>query len=294
MPEKSDSFDPGRAAIPDEDVTQRRPADADPHPTAELPEVDTGTGWPDDGDTKVVGRRSVLTRPKKKVDDEDDDFYDRPARPARRGGCLFYLAGLVALLVVMGFGLKLVGLWPHLHNPFGSQQTDRSQPTLLLSIQDLSRYEAASGNFQVIIDVQKDRKYIPDVVFSDRTLFVAAGTVDAYVDFGKIGSGGIKDSADHKTAEIHLPAPALEPANLDQSKSYVYAEQRGLWNRITSVFSDNPNRMQELYQYGTQKINEAALESDLAKRAADNTRKMLEQLLKSLGYTTVTIIFANP
>jgi hypothetical protein len=277
---------------PDDEVTVGQPANVDPHPTAELPEVDTGTGWPDD-DTKAVGRRTVLTRPKT-LDDQDDEFYDRPAQRSRRGGCLFYLAGLVALLVVMGLGLKLVGLWPSLHNPFGSQKTDRSQPTLLLSIQDLSRFEAASGNFQVIIDVQKDRKYIPDVVFSDRTLFVAAGSVDAFVDFSAIGSGAIKDSADHKTVEVHLPAPALEPANLDQSKSYVYAEQRGLWNRITSVFSDNPNRMQELYRYGVQKITEAALQSDLAKRAAENTKKMLEQLLRSLGYTTITINVANP
>jgi hypothetical protein len=276
----------------DDEVTVGQPASADPHPTAELPEVDTGTGWPDSGDTKVVGRRSVLTRPKKQ--DADDDFYDRPAQPSRRGGCLFYLAGLVALLIVMGLGLKLVGLWPSFHNPFGSKTTERSQPTLLLSIQDLARFEAATGNFQVIIDVQKDRKFIPDVIFNDRTLFVAAGSVDAYVDFSNIGSGAIKDSADHKTAEIHLPAPALEPANLDQAKSYVYAEQRGLWNRITSVFSNDPNKMQELYKYGVQKINDAAVQSDLAKRAQENTRKMLEQLLRSLGYTTVTIVFANP
>jgi hypothetical protein len=283
MPEKSESFEAGRAPIAD--------STPDPHPTAELPEVDTGTGWPDD-ETKAVGRGAVLTRPKKL--DDQEDFYDRPAERARRGGCLFYLAGLLAVLIVLGFGLKLAGLWPSLHNPFGSKTTDRSQPTLLLSIQDLSRFEAASGNFQVIIDVQKDRKYIPDVVFSDRTLFVAAGSVDAYVDFSTIGSGAIKESADHKTVEIHLPAPALESARLDQNKSYIYAEQRGLWNRITSVFSDNPNRMQELYQYGVQKINEAALQSDLAQRAADNTKKMLEGMLRSLGYTTITVVVANP
>ena len=171
---------------------------------------------------------------------------------------------------------------------------DRSQPTLLLSIQDLSRFEAASGDFQVIVDLQKDRKYIPDIVFSDRALFVAVGTVDAYVDFSRIGSGAIKDSADHKSVEIHLPAPALEQVNLDEGKSYVVAEQRGLWNRLTSIFSDDPNKMQELYKAGVQKIGEAAQESDLAGRASDNTRKMLEQLLRSLGYTTITITFANP
>jgi hypothetical protein len=291
MPEKSDSYEPGRVSVPDA-TTVRRPARGDAHPTAELPEVaspdevDTGTGWPD---RDPVEQERPARRPSRGADYD----YDREPK-GRRGGCLFWLAGMVALLVVLALGAKLTGLWPHFHNPFAAKKTDRSQPTLLLSIQDLSRFTAASGNFQVIIDVQKDRKYIPDVVFSDRTLFVAAGSVDTFVDFSAIGSGAIKDSADHKSAEIRLPAPALEPANLDQTKSYVYAEQRGLWNRITSVFSDNPNRMQELYRYGVQKINEAALQSDLAKRAAENTRKMLEQLLRSLGYTTVTVIFANP
>ena len=52
--------------------------------------------------------------------------------------------------------------------------------------------------------------------------------------------------------------------------------------------------MQELYQFGVQKINEAALQSDLPQRAADNTKKMLEGLLRSLGYTSITVTIANP
>lgn len=316
MPAKGDSFEPGRVTISDsasdasasEAETVNMPKRDEQRPTAEYPEVtrrlaaspveeDTGTGWPDeDGAAPVVGRRPVLTeRGKRKLNlsDEDEEFYERPAR-RRPGGCLLFLAGVVALILVAGLVTKVAGLWPSFHNPFANKTTDRSQPTLLLSIQDLSRFEAASGNFQVIIDVQKDKAYIPDVVFNDRTLFVAAGSVDAFVDFSKIGQGAIKDSADHKTAEIDLPAPALEPANLDQSKSYVYAEQRGLWNRITSVFTNDPNKMQELYKYGVQKINEAAVQSDLAQRAADNTQKMLEQLLKSLGYTSIKVVFAKP
>ena len=121
--------------------------------------------------------------------DVEDDYYRRPAAAAASAGCLFWLAGLVALLVVVGLGLKVAGLWPHLSNPFASKTTDRSQPTLLLSIQDLSRFEAASGNFQEVIDVQKDHSFIPDIIFNDRTLFVCVGSVDAYVDFSHIGQG---------------------------------------------------------------------------------------------------------
>jgi hypothetical protein len=269
------------------------------HPTAELPMTrprdpaeETGTGWPEEEPESAT---TVATRPRVSSRKDDYDYDDEVRRSrSRRGGCLFWIAGMLAILVVLALGAKLVGFWPHLQNPFASKKTDRTGPTLLLSIQDLSRFTAASGNFQVVIDVQKDHKYIPDVVVNDRTLFVAAGTVNAYVDFSNIGNGDITDSADHKSAEINLPAPQLEPAALDQSRSYVFAEQRGIWNRITSIFNDNPNRMQELYQYGVQKINEAAKASDLTQRAADNTTKMLEQLLRSLGYTSITVKFANP
>ena len=148
-------------------------SDSDYHPTAELPEVETGTGWPDEPEST---RRSAP---------ESDEA--APRRWGRPSGCLFWLAGLVALILVVGLGLKVTGLLPHFHNPFAEKKTDRSGPTLLLSIQDLARFEAASGNFQEVIDVQKDRSYIPDIIFNDRTLFICVGSVDAYVDFSHIG-----------------------------------------------------------------------------------------------------------
>jgi hypothetical protein len=294
MPEKRDSIESGRDVEPGRGSESGREPERRFEPgraevitesTAQLPEVDTGTGWPEYGEPGSNPRRGAAG---------GDDFYDRPARRTGGRGCLLFLAGFVVLVVLAGLGIRFTLDWPHLRNPFGSETIDRSEPTLLMSIQDLSRFEAASGNFQVIVDLQKDRKYIPNIVFSDRALFVAVGTVDAYVDFSRIGSGAIKYSADHKTVEIHLPVPALEPVNLDESKSYVVAEQRGLWNRLTSIFTNDPNKMRELYRAGAQKINEAAQQSDLAGRAADNTRKMLEQLLRSLGYSTIKITFANP
>src|SRR5437762_1357519 len=151
------------------------------YPTSELPEVETGTGWPD------------ADKPASQSGDGDEPRRGR----SRAAGCLFWLAGLVALVLVVGLGLKVAGLLPHFSNPFAEKKTDRSQPTLLLSIQDLARFEAASGNFQEVIDVQRDRSYIPDIIFNDRTLFVCVGSVDAYVDFSDIGQGDIQDSADH-------------------------------------------------------------------------------------------------
>ena len=138
------------------------------------------------------------------------------------------------------------------------------------------------------------RKYVPDVLLNDRTLFVAAGSVEAYVDFSSIGQGAITDSPDHKSAEIKLPAPALGKPNIDHNKSYVFAQQKGLFNIVGDLFNGDPNKQQQLYLLGEQRIADAAKESELPQRAQENTRKMLESMLRALGYTSITITFPSP
>jgi hypothetical protein len=292
------SFEQGRAGIPD-DETVRQPATRDFHPTAEMPEVDTGTGWSDRDSVAepVRGVGAVEVRKDSRFE-EDDGAVDPPSEQRgsrRRFGCLGWLVGLVVIVVVLAVGAKVTNLWPHLSNPFASKTTDRSQPTLLLRIQDLARFEAATGEFQEIIDSQKDKNYIPDVIFSERTLFVCVGSVDAFVDFGHIANGDITESADHKTATVKLPAPELEKPNIDHDKSEVVWVQQGLWNKFGDFFTGgNANKEAELYQLGEQRIAQAAKDSGLPQRAADNTKAMLTQLLQSLGYTTVNISVANP
>jgi hypothetical protein len=271
---------------PDE-PTVRQPARRDTSLTRQLPAVDTGTGWPDDDedDPPIPTQRRLR---------DDDDFYRRPQRRFRPFRWLVGLASLVVVTVVLWLVLGVAGLLPHFANPFAEKTTDRSQPTLLLSIQDLARFEAASGTFQEVIDVQKDRSFIPDIIFNDRTLFVCVGSVDAYVDFSHIGQGDITESADRTTVAVKLPAAQLDKANIDHDNSYVFATQQGLANKIGDLFGGNPNKEQELYQLGEQRINDAAKSSGLIQRAEDNTKQMLIQMLRSLGYSTITVTFPAP
>lgn len=217
---------------------------------------------------------------------------------ARLGGNWIWLvrtplaiAAATVIVLVGGFA-ALVALLPQVSNPFEEREIDRSQPVLLQSIQDLSRYEAAAGNFQVVIDLEKDVRFLPSWVRGERTLFVAAGTVNAYVDFSAIDDGTIQISGE--AAQITLPAPALDRTNLDSERSYVFAQERGLLNRIESLFSDNPGEQRELYVLAEQKIQAVAQESGIIARAEQNTRSMLVGMLRSLGYTSVTVTFEQP
>ncbi|MGN9774593.1 DUF4230 domain-containing protein [Micromonospora sp. H33] len=220
-----------------------------------------------------------------------------PSAPTPGGGQvhrLLLVLGAAALAVVVLLGVQATGLLPEFRNPFAKEQTDRSQPALLKSIQDLSRYVAAEGNFQVVVDLQNDRRNVPDWLLNQRTLFVGAGSVEAYVDFARISEGAIVESADGKSVEITLPAPQLAKTNLDLERSYVFAEKRGLLNRIGDLVEGDPNRQQQVYQLAEERITAAARDSGLTQRAEENTRKMLEGLLRSLGYERVTVTYTAP
>jgi hypothetical protein len=208
------------------------------------------------------------------------------------GRRLLVLIGVFALLGAVVLGLMAIDKFPKLHNPFATQTTDRTGPVLLLSVKDLSRYEAAEGAFQVLVDVQENKQIIPDFIFNDHTLFVGVGSVQAYVDFDKINDGSI--IVDGTSVTINLPAAQLEDPNLDPNKSYVFAEDKGLTNRIGDFFNSNPNDKQKLYQLAEQKITAAAEDSELRDRAEKNTRAMLEGMFKGLGFQRVTVNFAKP
>jgi hypothetical protein len=200
-------------------------------------------------------------------------------------GRRFLIAALAVVVLLAGGGWLA---WTYL-NPFGLRTVDRSPPVLLQSIQDMSRFQAAAGNFQVIVDLEKDAPFLPDAVKGSRTLFVGVGSVDAYVDFAGLKDDAITVSADRTTVTVRLPRAQLERPNLDNEKSHVYAAERGLLDRFQDMLSDNPNDQQELYVLAARKIAEAAAASDLRDRADKNTKLMLEGMLKSLGFTTVVI-----
>lgn len=197
----------------------------------------------------------------------------------------------LGVLAVAGFTLSGVHLLPGFSNPFGVEDKDRSAPAILKSIQDMNRFEGSSGTFQVIVDLEKDAAFLPDAIRGKRTLFVGVGSVDAYVDLSAVGQGGVTVSPDRASATVRLPHAALEPTTLDPAHSYVYSQQRGIFDRLGDFFSDNPGDQQQLHQLAAQKIQDAAKASQLDKRAEANTRSMLTQLLTSLGFTHVAVTF---
>src|ERR1700678_927915 len=207
----------------------------------------------------------------------------------RLGGIVAAIIALVVLVVV----LSAVHLLPQLRNPFAQTTTVRSEPVILKSIPQLSRYEAASGSFEVVVDITKRTSLIPSFLAGSETLFVGEGSDIAYVDFSQLKNQAIKVNANRTEVTVTLPKAQLEPAVLNVAQSYVYAEQQGLFNRIGNFFSGNPNSEQQVYILAQQKIETAAQQSPLLAEAQKNTEGMLDGMLTSLGFTHVTVTFGN-
>jgi hypothetical protein len=208
-------------------------------------------------------------------------------RMPRVGGIVAAIVAVIVLIVV----LSAVHLLPQLRNPFAETTTVRSQPVILKSITNLSRYEAASGSFQVVVDLTKRSSLIPSFLEGSETLFIGQGTDIAFVDFATLKSGAITVNSNRTSVTVTLPKPQLEPAVLNVNQSYVYAEQQGLFNRIGNFFSGNPNSQQQVYQIAQGKIETAAKQSPLLADAQKNTEGMLTGMLTSLGFQHVTVTF---
>jgi hypothetical protein len=200
-------------------------------------------------------------------------------------------AGLAAVAVLL-VALSAVHLLPQLRNPFGETTTITSQPVLLKSITELSRYEAASGSFQVVVDLSQ-RSLLPSFLQGSETLFIGQGTDIAFVNFGQLKGPAIHISDNRTAVTVKLPPAQLEPAVLNVKQSYVYAQQQGLLNRIGDFFGGNPNSEQQVYIAAQQKIETAARHSQLLAEAERNTRAMLNGMLGSLGFKRITVTFGN-
>ncbi len=298
-------------------------ARGDQDSTLDLPESDSGTGWADEpipdgrvgrdpllprqdrsGD-RLVGR-STATRPRPPVDrdgDYDDYARRRPSRMRRlfrpgRGVAFWValIAGTVAVLLVV---FNLLGF--SLPNLFKKQITDRSGPVLLLRIEDMARLETARGDFSVIIDIQQDRQFIPDWIYGSRTLFVAYGSVNAYVDLTNVTAspgpsasaqpGIVIDSKDPKKVTVTLPAPQLDVPNIDTNASELYNSDSGLFNHIEAALDNGSDSSLEMIQLAQQKIAQAALTSGLLDEAQTHAKTVITDLLQALGFTTITINF---
>jgi hypothetical protein len=203
----------------------------------------------------------------------------------------FFTAGLGAAVVVV---LAVIAI-PQL-NPFGTETKDRSNPALLQSLQKLNEYRAARANLEQVVDIEHDTKLVPSFLKGERTVLVAAGEVDARVDFRSLGRRALEVSPDRKNVVITLPAPERAPARLDLARTRVIDHDRGVLDRAGELLGDGgADDERQLLLVAQDKLDAAAAaDKALLPTAERNTRAMLERLARGLGFERVTVRFEQP
>lgn len=214
----------------------------------------------------------------------------RTGRPRRRPSAKL-VATVAAVAVALPVGAQVVGAFPALPGSFEQQVVDRSPAPLLVALADISEYHAATGTFQVLVDLERDTPHVPAVISGERTTLFATGDVDAVVDLSGLGPERVIVSPDRRAVAFVLPAPRLDAATLDPAATRVVGRERGIAQRLAAVIEDNPVDDEELYRLAAQKLDDAAQRSDLLVRAETNTGEMLTGLARSLGYEQVSVRF---
>lgn len=215
-----------------------------------------------------------------------------------------FLTRLVAIVLAVVIGLAggavaLIWLFSRTVsqvNPFEQNTVDRSGPVVVQSLTDLKTYHAASGYYEIVIDQEKDVENLPSFLAGERWIFVAAGTVDATVDFAGLGRDSVATNGDRTAVSVALPAVRLGEPQLDLDRSYLAAHQRGMLQRIQDATGTQGGgqNTEELYRVAKQRLAQAgARTEDLKQRARDNTRAMLTSLFSQAGYRKVTVTFAD-
>ena len=204
---------------------------------------------------------------------------------------LVHVTVLLVTLAAVGFG-DVVAVKPlRPGNPLRETTVDRSQPPLLKSLTDLAELHAAEGRYQVLVDVEKDTRYVPSLLKGSRTVYSATGSVDALVDLSAVGPGSIR--VEGSTVHLTVPAVRLARPALDLGQSRVISRDRGILDRIGSAVGEERNPDQQLLVLAEGKVGRAATEdAQLRQRAEANVRTTIGALVRGLGYGEVVIDFA--
>jgi hypothetical protein len=210
---------------------------------------------------------------------------------------LTQLVGVLALVAALVFGATLVpgAIGDAVSdamskiNPFDENVDDNTGPALRTRIMDLKEYHAANAYYEVVVELDKGRDWVPDVLVGDSILYIGKGEVDAVVDFSQLDERRIQISEEEKSVTVQLMTPTLSKPTLDIEASRVYSRDRGLITKFQNSELEREAQLRAIEQ-----IKAAAGEEDeLITRAKENTTAMLESLFGSVGYTDVTVTFTE-
>ena len=164
----------------------------------------------------------------------------------------------------------------------------RPSPSVLVAVRDLARLETAEFHLERVVDLRdKQSRFFGLLEAEDAVLLVAAGDVIAGIDLSSLKPEDITSDFERKTATLLLPKPTLLVTRLDSRRTYVHS-------RKTDVFAKRAESLEgRAREEAERNLSTAALEGGIIEKAKVNAERTVGSLVKSLGYSDVTIRFRD-
>ncbi len=172
-----------------------------------------------------------------------------------------------------------------LSNPLAPRPTTIAidRPAVLREIRALNRWETTTANYDKVITAGQEGGALYNFFRGDKLILIANGDVVAGFDLSKMQPEDIAISADGITATVTLPPAEILLSRLDNEKTYVYDRETGLFT------GGNPGLETEARRVAEQQIVQRACETDLLKRASEEGKRNMENLVRAFGIKHVVV-----
>jgi uncharacterized protein DUF4230 len=193
------------------------------------------------------------------------------------------LVGTVALVAVVALGIIAVV------RPFDGGTALRSTPSVVVAVRDLARLESVEYHVERVIDLRDRQSLLFGMVKTqDAILFVAVGEVTAGVDLSALKDGDVVADRAAGVASVTLPPARVLSVRLDNERSWVYA-------RTTDVLAQRHEDLEtRARQEAERTLEQSAVSGGILDRARTNAEHTVAALVRSLGYTTITVTSRAP
>lgn len=213
----------------------------------------------------------------------------KPAPPSTATRHLVALVLGVLFLVGVAYGVgRATATRLSLPPPSTTTTTVAAAPNVLIAVRDLKRLETESYHFERVIDMSRTESHLYGIIEGkDRLLLVASGDVTAGVDLGELREGDVQVQWDPKSGtrsvKITLPAAQIFHSELDEEKTHVH-------DRATDLVAQRDEKLEgDARALAQTEMTRAAKDAHILDRAGDGAKRTVEQLLRSLGFTSIEV-----
>jgi thiamine phosphate synthase YjbQ (UPF0047 family) len=198
------------------------------------------------------------------------------------------VGGLIAAALGLGWLLGARVHAPSLPPSSSSVTVVRPLPNVLLAVRDLAALETVSFHMERVIDLsEKQSRFFGLIETEDALLLVAVADVTAGVNLAKLNAEDVQADIKNGRAHVTLPQPEILHVTLDPAHTYVHTRKTGLLAQRQEQLESRARAEAE------QALVEAAKQAQILSRAQQNAARVVNGLVRSLGYSEVEITFAN-